>query len=82
MAGVAATRLITALEKLKVEMDAGNLKHGEYDQRLARIIGELRDQGISADRPQLQAAIDNAAQRGVIPPSVKSHLEKKLGLSQ
>ena len=81
MAGVAATRLVTELEKLKTEMDAGRLKHGEYDQRLARIIGELRDQGITADRTQLTAAIDDAAKRGVIPPSVKAHLEKKLGLA-
>ena len=81
MAGVAATRLVTELEKLKTEMDAGRLKHGEYDQRLARIIGELRDQGITADRTQLTAAIDDAAARGVIPPAVKVHLEKKLGLA-
>jgi hypothetical protein len=81
MAGVAATRLVTELEKLKTEMDAGRLQHGEYDQRLARIIGELRDQGITADRTQLTAAIDDAAKRGVIPPSVKAHLEKKLGLA-
>lgn len=81
MAGVAVARLIAELEKLKTEMDAGRLKHGEYDQRLARIIGELRDQGVAADRPQLQAAIDNASQRGVITPSVKTHLEKKLGLA-
>ena len=81
MAGVAAARLVTELEKLKTEMDAGRLKHGEYDQRLARIIGELRDQGITADRPQLTAAIDDAAARGVIPPSVKAHLERKLGLA-
>jgi len=81
MAGVAAARLVTELEKLKTEMDAGRLQHGEYDQRLARIIGELRDQGITADRTQLTAAIDDAAKRGVIPPSVKAHLEKKLGLA-
>ena len=81
MAGVAVTRLVTELEKLKTEMDAGRLKHGEYDQRRARIIGELRDQGITADRTQLTAAIDDAAKRGVIPPSVKAHLEKKLGLA-
>jgi len=81
MAGVAVTRLIAELEKLKTEMDAGHLRHGEYDQRLARVIGELRDQGVTADRTQITAAIDDAAKRGTITPAVKSHLEKKLGLS-
>lgn len=81
MAGVAVARLIAELEKLKKEMDAGTLRHGEYDQRLARVIGELRDQGVTADRAQITAAIDDAAKRGTITPSVKSHLEKKLGLS-
>lgn len=77
---VAVERLVTELEKLKAEMDAGNLKHGEYDQRLARIIGELRDQGVAADRTRLTAAIDAAAGRGIITPSVKAHIERKLGL--
>lgn len=81
MAGVAVVRLIAELEKLKAEMDAGRLRHGEYDQRLARVIGELRDQGVAADRAQLTAALDDAAKRGVITPAGKAHLEKKLGLA-
>lgn len=81
MAGVAVARMIAELEKLKVEMDAGHLRHGEYDQRLARVIGELREQGVTADRTQLTAALDDASRRGIIPPAVKSHLEKKLGLA-
>jgi len=81
MAGVAVVRLIAELEKLKTEMDAGRLRHGEYDQRLARLIGELREQGVTADRSQITAAIDDASRRGIIPPAVKAHLEKKLGLA-
>jgi len=74
-------RLVKELEKLKMEMDAGRLRSGEYDQRLARVIGELRDQGIDADRAGLTAAIDDALKRGTITPSVKKHLEHKLGLA-
>lgn len=81
MAGVAIDRFITELEKLKAEMDAGHLRHGEYDQRLARIIGELREQGVAADRPRITTAIEDALKRGVITPAVKTHLEKKLGLA-
>ena len=78
---VAVDRFIAELEKLKAEIDAGQLRHSEYDQRLARIIGELREQGVEGDRPRITAAIDNAAARGVITPGVKAHLEKKLGLA-
>ncbi len=81
MQPVSVDRLVKALEKLKEEMDAGRLRSGEYDQRLARVIGELRDQGIDADRAGLTAAIDDTLKRGVITPSVKKHLESKLGLT-
>jgi len=78
---VSVDRLTQELEKLKAEMDAGKLKHGEYDQRLARIIQELRQQGLDADRSRITAAIDDALKRGVITPAVKDHLQKRLGLS-
>ncbi|HEX9703722.1 MAG TPA: hypothetical protein VGA20_00555 [Gemmatimonadales bacterium] len=77
---VSIERLVSELEKLKGEMDAGRLKHGEYDQRLARIIAELREQKVDADRPALLKTIDDLLGRGVITPSVKQHLIKRLGL--
>jgi hypothetical protein len=77
---VSVERFVQELEKLKQEMDAGRLKHGEYDQRLARMIGELRERKLDADRTKISAAIDNALKRGMITPSVKEHLEKRLGL--
>ncbi len=80
MPPVPVDRLVKALEKLKEEMDAGRLRSGEYDQRLARVIGEMRDQGIDADRARITAVIEDALTRGVITPSVKKHLESKLGL--
>ncbi len=77
---VSVDRLVQELEKLKQEMDAGKLKHGEYDQRLARIIQELRERKLDADRSRITAAIENALKRGIITPSVKEHLAKRLGL--
>jgi hypothetical protein len=77
---VSVQRFVQELEKLKSEMDAGRLKHGEYDQRLARVIQELRERKLDADRAAIQTAIDGALQRGVITAGVKTHLEKKLGL--
>ncbi|HSD31108.1 MAG TPA: hypothetical protein VLB49_04305 [Gemmatimonadales bacterium] len=78
---VSVERFVQTMEKLKVEMDAGRLRHSEYDQRLARAIQELRDRGLEADRTVIQQTIDGLLQRGIITPGVKQHLEKRLGLS-
>jgi hypothetical protein len=78
---VSMERFVQALEKLKVEMDAGNLRHGEYDQRLARAIQELRERGLDADRAMMKATIEGLHQRGTITPGVKEHLEKRLGIT-
>ncbi len=81
MPPVGAERLVQELEKLKQKMDAGQLKSSEYDQRLARIIQELRERGIEADRSKVTSALEDALKRGVITPAVKAHLEKRLGLA-
>jgi hypothetical protein len=80
MAPVSVERFIEELENLSREMNAGTLKTSEYDQRLARVIGELRKQGMDADRPRITAALDDALRRGVVTRSVKEHLLKVLGL--
>lgn len=68
------------LQDLKAEMDAGTLKSGEYDQRLARVIQEMRDRKLTADRTQITAKLADLLSRGVITPSVKTHIEKRLGV--
>lgn len=78
---VSVERFVKTLEQLKADMDAGSLKHSEYDQRLARAIQELRERGLDADRSGIKATIDVLLQRGVITPGVKEHLEKRLGLA-
>ena len=80
MAAVSVERLVQELEKLKAEMDAGRLKSSEYDQRLARVIKELRERGIDAERAVLAAALEDALRRGIITAGGKEHLERKLGL--
>ena len=81
MAPIAVERLIKELEKLKQEMDGGKLRSGEYDQRLARVIQELRERKLDADRAALANALNDAAARGVITAAVKAHLLARLGLS-
>ena len=80
MPAVSIERFLKELDKLKRDMDAGKLKSGAYDQRLARVIQELRERGVDADRTQITAALVDAHQRGVITDAVKAHLEKRLGL--
>jgi len=57
------------------------LKSGDYDTRLARVIRELREQTLDADRAAVTAALADALERGVITPSVESHLRQRLGLT-
>src|SRR2546427_187136 len=79
MPPVSIERFLKELEKLKGDMDAGKLKSGGYDQRLARVIQELRERGVDADRARITAALDDAHPLGVITDSVPAHLQKRLG---
>src|SRR5256712_2931138 len=81
MAAVSIERLVQELEKLKQELDAGKLKSGDYDQRLARAIRELRERGLEANRAQITAALDDALRRGIITSGGRAHLERRLGLT-
>ncbi|MBI4499523.1 MAG: hypothetical protein HY700_00010 [Gemmatimonadetes bacterium] len=78
---VSIDRLVKELEKLKAEMDAGTLKSGDYDRRLARIIQELRDQKLDADRARVNSTLDDLERRGTITAGVKAHLQSRLGLT-
>jgi hypothetical protein len=80
MPPISVQHLTTKLKELKVEMDAGKLRHGEYDQRLARLIGELRDRKVQEDRAVVVATLDDLLAQGTITPTVKTHLVARLGL--
>ncbi|HYL20527.1 MAG TPA: hypothetical protein VEU74_02110 [Gemmatimonadales bacterium] len=80
MAGVTLERLVRELDKLKQEVDTGKLQARDYDGRLARVIGELRQQGLDADRAATTAALADAVKRGIITPAVEAHLQRRLGL--
>jgi hypothetical protein len=77
---VPIARIVQEMEKLKADMDDGKLKHSEYDQRLARVLQELRERGVDGDRAQVTTALNDLSQRGVITPGVRDHLENRLGL--
>src|SRR5438034_1135295 len=81
MAPVTIARFVQELEKLKQVSDAEKLKPQEYDSRLARIIQELREKGIDADRAATTAALADAVKRGIITLPVQAHLQRRLGLT-
>src|SRR6267143_1523217 len=81
MAPVTIARFVQELEKLKQVADAEKLKPPEYDSRLARIIQELREKGIDADRAATTAALADAVKRGIITLPVQAHLQRRLGLT-
>lgn len=78
---ISLDRLEQELEKLKHAMTEGRMEHGEYDQRLAKTINELRERRIDADRAAITAKLEELLAKGTITPGVKNHLEKRLGLS-
>lgn len=73
-------RLVRELETLHDAMEAGTLAHGEYDQRLARMLSELRERKLDADRGALNIVLDDLLSRGVTTPSVDKHVRARLGL--
>ena len=58
-AAISVSRFVQELEKLHQEMMGGTMKSGEYDQRLAKTIQELRDRGVAGDRADITKALDD-----------------------
>lgn len=71
-------RFVRELDKLKHEVDAGTLEARNYDGRLARIIRELRERGLDADRASATAALADAVTRGVLTSPMKDHIQRGL----
>src|SRR5436190_21915076 len=81
MTPVTLARFMKELEKLKKESDGG-VKPDEYDTRLARVIQELRDRGLDADRAATTAAPADAGKGGVNPPAGQGALQRGVGAGQ
>ena len=81
MSPITIQRFVTELDKLKREVDAGTLHPEEYDGRLARIIRELRERGLDADRAGATAALADAVTRGVISSPMNTDIQHRLGLT-
>jgi hypothetical protein len=77
---ITVERFVEELEKLHQGITSGDYKPGEYDQRLAKTIQELRERRIDGDRSQIAEALDTCLERGTITDSVRVHLQKRLDL--
>ena len=77
MAPITLQRLVKELDKLKPEAEAARLKLQDYDGRLARIIRELRERGLDADRAAATAALAKALKRGAITAPVEAKLRQR-----
>jgi hypothetical protein len=81
MSPITIQRFVLELDKLKREVDAGTLHAEDYDGRLARIIRELRERGLDADRAAATAALADAVTRGVISSPMNVDIQQRLGLT-
>ena len=79
MAPITLQRLIKQLDKLKPEADATRLKSPDYARRLARMIRQLRERGLDADRAAATAALAEALKRGAITAPVEANLHQRPG---
>ena len=78
MTPITIQRFVKELDKLKQDLEAGTLQEQDYDGRLARIIRELRERGLDADRATATAALADAVTRGVITSPVEAHIQSRL----
>ena len=81
LAPISPKRLAEELERLSAMRSNGELDNTGFDQRFARMVGELRDRRISGTREEIQAALATLRATDCLRPEEWFRLEKQLGLS-
>jgi len=69
------------LKRLNAARQSGELDATNYDQRFARMIGELRDRRIQGSRAEILAALSPLKDDGTVSLSDWTRLTKQLGLA-
>jgi hypothetical protein len=77
---ISPQRLAEELERLSAMRRNGELDRAGFDQRFARMVGELRDRKISGSREEIQAALNPLRMGDTLRPEEWFRLEKQLGL--
>jgi hypothetical protein len=78
---VTPARVAEELRHLSAMLKSGELNATGYDQRFARMIGELRDRRIEGSRAEILAALAPLKDDGTITVADWARLTKQLGLA-
>ncbi len=73
-------RVAEELKKLAADRNAGATPD-VYEQRFARMIGELRDRRISGNRQEIMAVLEPLKKDGTVSENYWHHLIDSLGLN-
>ncbi len=78
---ITPTRLAEEVRRLSAMRKNGELDATGFDQRFARMVGELRDRRIDGGREEIAKALEPLRTEGLLRPEEWFRLEKQLGLS-
>src|SRR5512141_3369208 len=78
---VTPARVAEELRHLSAMLKSGELNATGYDQRFARMIGELRDRRIEGSRADILAALSPLKDDGTVTVADWARLTKQLGLA-
>ncbi len=77
---ISIDRLVAELHSMSDMRANGEMNKDQFEARFARMIGELRDRRIDADRAVIVEALAPLATDGTLRPEEHYRLTKKLGL--
>jgi hypothetical protein len=78
---VTPARVAEELRHLSAMLKSGEMNATGYDQRFARMIGELRDRRIEGSRAEILAALAPLKDDGTVSIADWARLTKQLGLA-
>ena len=78
---IAPSRLAEEIRRLCAMRKNGELDRTGFDQRFARMVGELRERRIDGGREEIAAALAPLRKEDLLRPEEWFRLEKQLGLS-
>ena len=78
---VTPARVAEELRHLSAMLKSGEMNATGYDQRFARMIGELRDRRIEGSRAEILAALAPIKDDGTVSIADWARLTKQLGLA-
>ncbi|MGH7586752.1 MAG: hypothetical protein ACREMH_10925 [Gemmatimonadales bacterium] len=81
LAPIKPERLVREVREICGDHRSGTSSDLVYEQRFARMIGEVRDRRLDGDRATVMAALTPLRDEGVVTPQEWDRLLKSLGLA-